>query len=86
MDDLLTGGDSITDAVVKLKNIIEIARSYGFNLRKLKTNEILLARAFDKTITETPQEEKPFMESTTSMLGITWIPSGDSLQVRLGGL
>jgi hypothetical protein len=77
MDDLLTGTNSINDAVKLRKEIVNILSSAGFNLRKWASNSPLVLEGLSQC--ECEMSQKIDLEDDTSLktLGIAWNPTAD---------
>ncbi|KAJ0171671.1 hypothetical protein K1T71_012434 [Dendrolimus kikuchii] len=71
MDDVLSGAFDITSAKQLQKDLIELLKSGGFNLRKWSANEIALLESVDKA-ESIPNTYDFKYQASTKALGLTW--------------
>ncbi|XP_058446157.1 uncharacterized protein LOC131427192 [Malaya genurostris] len=83
VDDLLSGADSVEDAVQLKSDIIQITSAAGFNLRKWSTNVPQLLKS-NEEIQQQPIALKFAPEAdSVKALGIHWSPSKDEFCYKL---
>ena len=82
VDDLLTGADNVEDAIVKRKQVTDILRLGGFELRKWASNHSSLLQDIPIQNCET-KLMLSFENNSIKTLGLFWDPSTDSFSFRL---
>ncbi|MBN2877647.1 MAG: hypothetical protein JXL85_08365, partial [Bacilli bacterium] len=75
MDDLMTGSDTIEEAIVLQKEMIEMLLRGGFKLHKWCANDMRVLGSIDENLRE--KQVLINEEDTVKALGMRWIPSGD---------
>jgi len=83
MDDLLTGSNTIAEAISLRNDIINVLRKGGFELRKWAASDPALLENLPKS---KGNEEKLILEldnSQMKILGLIWNPSEDVLQYKV---
>ncbi|XP_055591299.1 uncharacterized protein LOC129743341 [Uranotaenia lowii] len=80
MDDILSGADTLEDALNLQTQFVEMTQAGGFNLHEWASNHPELMRQIDNT-----EHERAFFEDekTTRTLGLTWQPRKDVFLTRL---
>lgn len=82
MDDLLSGSHSIAEAKQLQKDLINLLKSGGFNLRKWSCNKSELLE--DKKATSTKQQSFNFKyPESTKTLALRWNPQDDQFSFQL---
>ncbi|KAL4096395.1 hypothetical protein QTP88_021357 [Uroleucon formosanum] len=81
MDDLLTGADTIEDALKIRDQLVEILSKAGFELRRWNTNETTLLK--NTTTSTSSTENITEHEKITKILGVYWNNKNDSYQYIL---
>ncbi|XP_043258500.1 uncharacterized protein LOC122400851 [Colletes gigas] len=81
MDDLLTGTQTLNEAIALRDQLVEALKTGGFNLRQWASNEPSLIANFK----ELASEEFLFldMETVKKTLGIYWRPRDDSISYKV---
>jgi len=78
MDDLLTGADTIEDALKIRDQLVEILSKAGFELRQWNTNETTLLK--NTTTSTSSTENITEHEKISKILGVYWNNKNDSYQ------
>ncbi|GBN34827.1 hypothetical protein AVEN_224601-1 [Araneus ventricosus] len=79
VDDLYYGAETAQDAYQLTSSAIEILRSAGFNLRKLRTN----CSELNKLWCENEYEENTDHGQGSGFLGLNWDPIEDKIKLNL---
>lgn len=81
VDDLLSGADSIGEAIERQHQVIKILQRGGFQIRKWSSNNNKLTDQLDETARDLCNSD-----STLKALGILWCPSEDMLSIKVSSL
>lgn len=79
VDDLLSGADSVADAIEKQNQVVNILRCGGFQIRKWSSNHTQVTSHLD----DSDRELCSNSESTLKALGIRWCPRNDFLSIKV---
>ncbi|XP_039436592.1 uncharacterized protein LOC120418326 [Culex pipiens pallens] len=81
MDDLLSGADTLEEALALQKEFVAMMKSAGFDLHKWASNHPDLL----KSVPNADNEQDAFFkdQKTTRTLGLTWQPSSDKFLTKL---
>jgi hypothetical protein len=80
VDDLLTGTDSLEEGMKLQRDIIEVLRRGGFNLRKWNSNNDELLENLARNHNEPREKQISSNDTTIKTLGLLWNAKDDSLQ------
>ncbi|XP_059051290.1 uncharacterized protein LOC131846089 [Achroia grisella] len=80
MDDLMSGQDTVTEAVEVAKNITSILRKGGFNLQKWSSNSAEFLQQFQSSERSTHIKLDMKVHGTIRALGLTWNMGEDKLE------
>lgn len=83
MDDLLTGSNTISDAILLRDNIISILRKGGFELRKWAASDPVLLEGISRTDSIEKNLILDLDNGPTKVLGLMWNPKTDVLQYKV---
>lgn len=86
VDDLLTGAQTISEALELQKEIHETLLSGGFKLRKYKSNSSDFLAQIDPDRIEESSSKTICGESGTSLLGLNWEPTSDVFRPKMNGI
>ncbi|XP_053686318.1 uncharacterized protein LOC128735858 [Sabethes cyaneus] len=81
MDDVLSGADSVEDAIVAKQQLKELLSRGGFPIRKWcsKSQQLMENIPIDERETMTPGEQG--VNETIKVLGLRWDPTADTLKI-----
>lgn len=79
VDDLLSGADSVNEAVEKQRQVVNILQCGGFPIRKWSSNSSQVTDCIE----DTAKELCGSSDSTLKTLGILWSPQQDALSIKV---
>lgn len=79
VDDLLSGADSIQDAMEKQRQVVQILQRGGFEIRKWSSNHCEVTDQLDVSA----REICGTIEATLKALGILWAPQTEPLSIKV---
>lgn len=86
VDDLASGTDSIVNAKVAVKNLIEFAGAGSFELRKWTTNSPELLSTIPEALRETANVVELQQDNNVKTLGIYWNTSSDTYHFKFNNI
>ncbi|XP_033608281.1 uncharacterized protein LOC117282501 [Cryptotermes secundus] len=81
VDDLLTGTDTVSEAIQLYDNVTSLLKSGGFPVRKWRSNSLDILEAIPAALQETQGPcSLPLDEGAVKTLGLHWYPISDLFQ------
>ncbi|XP_062538360.1 uncharacterized protein LOC134206648 [Armigeres subalbatus] len=86
VDDMLAGSHTIEEGILLCKEVLELLKGSGFNLRKWNSNNSQILRTIPSHLRDDRELLDLDEKTTVKTLGITWEPATDTLWIKVPDL
>ncbi|XP_062537651.1 uncharacterized protein LOC134205970 [Armigeres subalbatus] len=86
VDDMLAGSNTIEEGILLCKEVLELLKGSGFNLRKWNSNNSQILRTIPSHLRDDRELLDLDEKTTVKTLGITWEPATDTLWIKVPDL
>ncbi|XP_062556775.1 uncharacterized protein LOC134221602 [Armigeres subalbatus] len=83
VDDMLAGSHTVEDGVQLCKEVLELLKGSGFNLRKWNSNSPQVLKSIPSNLRDDRQILDLDEKATVKTLGLTWEPATDTLWIKV---